>query len=103
MISGYLDAGQTPIAYENISVDNTIKNLTVPVGAKSALIVLIPDSTDTDSINAYFSEVSGIVGSGEGMPMNFLTNYIVRRGSLATFEITSANLLIHSLRVTYFG
>lgn len=90
------------IGYEKITVDSTIKNLTVPAGATYAIITL--ESADTTGIAARFLQTKlPAVQTTVGMPLyNGTTKDILDYQNLVNFQIIRVQSGATSLNVEYF-
>jgi len=90
------------IGYEKITVDGTIKNLTVPVGATYAKITL--ESADTSGIAARFLQSKAItITTALGMPLyNGTSADILDYQNLVNFQIIRVQSGATSLNVEYF-
>ncbi len=90
------------IGYEKITVDGTVKKLTVPLDATYAKITL--ESADTTGIAARFLEVnSPLVTSSSGMPLyNGTVSDILDYQNLIGFQIIRAQSGATSLNVQYY-
>ena len=88
-------------AYEKITVDGTVKKLTVPADAKYAIITL--ESVDTGVAARYLETLSTTVQSSVGMPLyNGTDKDILDYNNLINFQIIRAQSGATSLNVQYY-
>lgn len=88
-------------AYQKITVNNTIKTLTIPKDAKYALLSFESDAT---GIAARFLETNSVpVSSTDGIALSNLDRVdITDQTNLEGFQIIQAQSGIHTLHVQYY-
>ncbi len=87
--------------YEAITVNNTIKRLTVPTDAKYALMKLV--STATGNAANYLETGSVAVTTSVGMPISDGTVFdVTDTQNLASFQIIQSQAGTHTLHVQYY-
>ena len=93
--------GFKAFSYEAITVDNTVKTLTIPTGAKYAFMVLESDAT---GIAARFLQTKQTtVSTTAGLALSNLDRFDVTDAqNLSQFQITQAQAGTHTLHVEYY-
>lgn len=93
--------GFKAFSYEAISVDNTVKNLTIPTDAKYALCVLESDATGIAA--RYLETKQTTVSTTAGLALSHLDRFdITDAQNLSQFQITRAQAGTHTLHVQYY-
>lgn len=92
------------IGYQPLVVGLVASTLTIPNNSSSAVLVLEANAaTVPNSVAARFLESGASPTPLVGMPLVNLSIYEIRAGDLATFQIISANGLIHTAHIEYFA
>jgi hypothetical protein len=86
--------------YEKITVDNTVKRLTVPTGAKYALLKLESSATGN---SVFYLEYYRPVSATDGIPIADGTAFdITDAQNLAGFNVIQSTAGTHTLYVQYY-
>ncbi len=89
------------LSYESITVDGTVKRLTVPVDATYAYMTL--ESADTGVAARYLETTSITVSNTIGLPLVNLQNLdILDYQNLVNFQITRVQSGATTLKVQYY-
>lgn len=89
------------IGYESITVDGTVKRLTVPIDTTYALMVL--ESADTGVAARYLETLTIPVSSTVGLPISNLQQLdILDYQNLVNFQITRVQSGATTLKVQYY-
>jgi len=98
--------GFKAFGYQQLTVDNTVQNLTIPTGAKYALMVMESDLATTCARYLEFKGVSAgidVVASGFGLPLSNGTVFdITDAQNLTGFQITEEAGGTHKLNIQYY-
>jgi len=87
-------------SYQAITVDGTVNNLTVPVGAKYAFLVF--ESSATGIAARYLETSQSTVSTTLGLALSNLDRFdITDAQNLVSFQITQAQAGTHTLHVQY--
>lgn len=89
-------------SYESITVDGTVKNLTIPADAKYALIT-VESSVTTGVIARYLETKQSVVTTTLGLALRDGSVLdITDAQNLAGFQITQAQAGTHVIKVQYY-
>lgn len=88
-------------SYQKLTVDGTVKNLTIPTDAKAALISM--ESSIAATAARYLETKQTTVSTTEGMPLKDGTELtILGAQNLSQFQITQAAGGTHTIYITYY-
>ena len=89
-------------SYESITVDGSVKNLTIPTGAKYALMT-IESSVVTGVVARYLETKQTTVSTTAGLALRDADRFdITDAQNLSQFQITQAQAGTHVLKVCYY-
>jgi hypothetical protein len=89
--------------FEEITIDNSVKSLSVPPNSHYALCTVESDVTSPEQIVARFRMDGLNPTNTAGLPLNHLTVFTIKEPEqLNKFKIIQAQAGVHKLTVTYF-
>jgi len=98
--------GFKAFSYQQLTVDGTVKNLTIPANARYALMVMESDLTTTCARYLEFKGVTAgvdVVASGFGLPLSNGTVFDVTDAqNLTGFQIIQEGAGTHKLNIQYY-
>jgi len=101
LLARYANNSFKAFSYERITVDGTVKNLTIPDGAKYALMVLESDVTGVAA--RYLETLQTTVTADFGLPIENGSGLdVTDTQNLSQFQITQAQAGTHYLHVQYY-
>lgn len=93
--------GFKAFSYQALTVDNTVKQLTIPTDAKYALMTL--ESTATGVAARYLETLQTAVSTTAGLALSNLDRFDVTDAqNLSQFQITQAQAGTHTLHIQYY-